>query len=218
MTGLLLKDFLNIKKQAKTLFIVIFFYGFLTFFIDNVTFFVWFITFLFATSILTSFSLDEASKWDEFAVSFPLKRNHFVYSKYIFSILFILIGNVCSLFILFLYSGVKRLPIRVTELTTIFFGTFLIGCLFISLVIPFIVKLGIEKTRILIFSIFLIPFFLILIISKTININSFITKQQIDEILHFITSNLPLISIILSISLLLISCFISCKLFSKKEF
>lgn len=218
MTGLILKDFLNMKKQFKTLLIVMAFYVVWAICIDNVIFFVWFIPLLLSMATFNTFSFDETCKWNEFAVSFPLKRNHFIMSKYIFSILLVCFGNICSILFLFLYSVIKSIPISTLELPNTIAGTFLLSTICISIVTPLIIILGTEKARICMFGIFLIPSIFVFALLKTSPTSSFLTQKQLEEYIEFFFANLPIISLVCCILSLGMSFFISCKVFSKKEF
>ena len=71
MKGLLLKDLLNLKKSIKLMLIIGIAYSifFSTFEPTTLT---GLLTLLFAMQSLSSFSYDEFSKWDCYALSMPL--------------------------------------------------------------------------------------------------------------------------------------------------
>lgn len=218
MTGLLLKDYLTMKKYFRTLGIIIFIYIIWAVCVDNISFFVWFIPILLSMSTFNTFVNDDTCKWNEYAISFPIKRNQFVFSKYVFSVLLVLFGNICSILFMFLYSVIKSNPAIISEIPNTIAGTFLLSLTFISIVIPAIIILGIEKARIAVFGIFLIPSILVFAILKASPTDSFLTQQKIEQLIEFLFANLPIISFIFCTVVLSTSCFISCKAFSKKEF
>lgn len=218
MTGLLLKDYLTMKKYFKTLAIIMFIYAIWAICIDNIIFFVWFIPLLLSMSTFNTFVNDDTCKWNEYAISFPLKKNQFIYSKYVFSVLLVLFANICSILLVFLYSVIKSNPSTIFEIPNTIAGTCLLSLTFISIIIPAIILLGIEKARIAVFGIFLIPSILVFAILKLSPSVSFLTKQKIEQLIKFLLANLPIISIVCCIVVLSISCYISCKAFSKKEF
>ena len=80
MKGLILRDLLNLRKNLKTIIIMCLFYT-LLFSTLNPTFLSGMITILFAMQILTTFSYDDYSKWNMYALSLPITKKQLVLSK-----------------------------------------------------------------------------------------------------------------------------------------
>ena len=214
MKGLILKDLLNLRKNLKTIIIMCLFYT-LLFSTLNPTFLSGMITILFAMQILTTFSYDDYSKWNMYALSLPITKKQLVLSKYILGISFIIFGGVFS-FIL-------------TSLLSLFKGSFILGDLIASIIgstgimilmililLPLIFKYGVERSRIMLLAIFAIPTVLILIISKVLALTGipFPSEEQLNALL-------PVICIIATLILIAgsyVSYMISVKIVTKKEY
>ena len=214
MKGLILKDLLNLRKNLKTIIIMCLFYT-LLFSTLNPTFLSGMITILFAMQILTTFSYDDYSKWNMYALSLPITKKQLVLSKYILGISFIIFGGVFS-FIL-------------TSLLSLFKGSFILGDLIASIIgstgimilmililLPLIFKYGVERSRIMLLAIFAIPTVLILIISKVLALTGipFPSEEQLNALL-------PVICIIATLILIAgsyVSYMTSVKIITKKEY
>lgn len=214
MKGLILKDLLNLRKNLKTIIIMCLFYT-LLFSTLNPTFLSGMITILFAMQILTTFSYDDYSKWNMYALSLPITKKQLVLSKYILGISFIIFGGVFS-FIL-------------TSLLSLFKGSFILGDLIASIIgstgimilmililLPLIFKYGVERSRIMLLAIFAIPTVLILIISKVLALTGipFPSEEQLNALL-------PVICIIATLILIAgsyVSYMTSVKIVTKKEY
>lgn len=214
MKGLILKDLLNLRKNLKTIIIMCLFYT-LLFSTLNPTFLSGMITILFAMQILTTFSYDDYSKWNMYALSLPITKKQLVLSKYILGISFIIFGGVFS-FIL-------------TSLLSLFEGSFILGDLVASIIgstgimilmililLPLIFKYGVERSRIMLLAIFAIPTVLILIISKVLALTGipFPSEEQLNALL-------PVICIIATLILIAgsyVSYMTSVKIVTKKEY
>lgn len=218
MTGLIIKDLLNLKKYLRTLLGIIIIYVIWGYTINEPLFLGSFTSLLFVMVVVSSFAYDEAAKWNEYALTLPIKRNHFIYSKYILSLLFMVIGTLISSFSTISFYIVKKQVIPITDVTTNLVVSFVLSAFYISLIIPVTVKLGVEKSRFISVAIFLVPVIIVLMGAKLLPVSLLPTKQQLNEFFDRISS---LLFIILPIFILLffsLSCFITCKIFSKKEY
>lgn len=214
MKGLILKDLLNLRKNLKTIIIMCLFYT-LLFSTLNPTFLSGMITILFAMQILTTFSYDDYSKWNMYALSLPITKKQLVLSKYILGISFIIFGGVFS-FIL-------------TSLLSLFKGSFILGDLIASIIgstgimilmililLPLIFKYGVERSRIMLLAIFAIPTVLILIISKVLALTGipFPSEEQLNALLPVIC----IIATLILIAGIYVSYMTSVKIITKKEY
>ena len=75
MTGLLLKDILNLKSNFKTLIPITVFYIFLLKLLGGNGLYRGIAAFMFANEAIASFSYDYMAKWDKYALSLPIRLN-----------------------------------------------------------------------------------------------------------------------------------------------
>lgn len=207
MKGLIKKDLFIIKNNLKIiliLFIVFFLTG-----LKNSTDMSYIPITLSVVLFLSTFSYDEFNKWDAYAITLPNGRVNIVKSKYIATIILVLITSLISL-ILNLLTGYINNSINFEETISMITGITFSIILIQSISYPIIFKFGIEKGRLLLFASIFIIISLISLIPVSMNISSniilFIEK-------YWIILLLLLTSIILSISYI-----ISKKIYLKKEF
>lgn len=181
----------------------------------NPTFLSGMITILFAMQILTTFSYDDYSKWNMYALSLPITKKQLVLSKYILGISFIIFGGVFSFILTSLLSLFKGSFI-LGDLVASIIGSTGIMILMILILLPLIFKYGVERSRIMLLAIFAIPTVLILIISKVLALTGipFPSEEQLNALL-------PVICIIATLILIAgsyVSYMTSVKIVTKKEY
>jgi len=213
MKGLIIKDILNLKKQFKTILFIIITYSVffsMSFSTENSnvepSIISGIMIFLSITISISSFSYDEYSKWDKYAASLPISRKTIVLSKYILSMLFLIFGFIVSfayMIILLVFNN----NINIFETFVSIGAVTTVAVLLISFLFPVVYKFGVERARILLFIIAFMPTIIIVLLSR---FNIF-TLSEDNIILIF--KILPILAIVL----LVISFFVSCKIFEKKE-
>lgn len=167
MKSLIMKDMMNLRKYFKTIAIFVVLYSFITFSMDDISFISGMITMLFMMIPITSFAYDQNSKWDLFALTLPISRKDIVFCKYLLSIGFIGAGALMSIIIGLAIMLIKNSGIIDIKMQFIIAYTlFAVGIVFISILLPLIYKYGVEKSRIMMFIVFLIPTILILLLSR----------------------------------------------------
>jgi hypothetical protein len=98
MKGLLLKDILGLKRFGKTILVflgIVLLIGIMNH--SDSSFYAGMIIMYTAMLTITSFSIDESSKWMQFALSMPIKRTTFVLEKYVLGLLLAFGGVLISL-------------------------------------------------------------------------------------------------------------------------
>ena len=148
MKGLLIKDFLSIRRQAKVyLFIGVLWVG-MSVVNKDTAFFQGFIVLICSMMPITALAYDERAHFEKYALTMPLSRKDLVVSKYLFGVICtggaILIGVAFEL-LLSLFSHSRVSPTMGLTLSTLF-G---VGLLFISFTMPIMFKFGTEKGRII---------------------------------------------------------------------
>lgn len=211
MRGLLIKDFFLLKKYLKLYTIIILFYLLIGGSTGNFAFSSSVVIFLCIGILMTSFSYDELTKWDRYAVSLPLSRKMIVKSRYVLNLFLIFIGFIVSLvialgMILFYQNGsFFEIIMQLISCTSI-------ALVLSSIFLPLIYAFGVEKTRILLFVILFLPFVLTIFLSK-LQPNLFATPLSEALVIRMI-----LFSPLLGFLCQTVSYFISCKIYERKEF
>lgn len=144
MTALILKDIATLKKTLLltiTICIALAVYGVY----ENAIFMIPLICAMIPL-ILTAiaFGYDTKSKFEQFAFSMPIKKSSFVLSKLFFAFVFGLVGSVC-LFVLFVVKN----EMSIDNIVFISLITLVASVLMSAIQLPFILKYGAEKGRLI---------------------------------------------------------------------
>lgn len=201
MKALIYKDFCNNKRQMLiSLVMMSLIFGFMNSNFDFIPFAFGFVCIM---NLFASFGYDEKSELDYFLLSSPISRFQIVLSKYVFIILFVIVGIGAGSIINILESG------KILFDTQLFFAAFLF--VFGSILIPIMIKYGVEKGRI-IFVITYLVFFVIL---------QFGMKEMGKNILSILSVvNMDVLStvfFVISLVVTGISIFISHRIYLNKE-
>lgn len=218
MKGLLLKDFKLIKEQ-KMFFIIIAFITIGMVFVNyDFSFIIGYPSFIFSLFVLSTISYDELDNGYTFLFTLPISKKSYVLEKYIFGIL---TGGLCwvvTTILTTLYQAVTLHGFNILEWLSA--AAIILSVLFIMLavMIPFQLKFGSEKVRIMMFITFGIIFVISFLIQKVISILNIDIIALIHPILISNTSIVVGIAIIISILLLLLSYRLSIKIMIHREF
>lgn len=209
MLGLIKKDFLIIKGNLKLIIVMM-----LVFFIMALQgqFDISFVSpFIVVVLFMSTFSYDEYNKWDCFAITLPNGRKNVVKSKYIASLILILLTIVITILLTFLV-GIINNNLEFDKFIFSLMGSSFAIFLIQAVMYPLIFKFGIEKGRI---GLFVLTFAIIGIIGlfkKVIKID--ISTNVISFVNNYWFVMIPIIIIIV----LLTSYKISEIIYLKKEF
>ncbi len=156
MKGLIIKDFLSLKKYGRSVLLVIAFYILFSFMVDDSSFMSGAVVLLFSVTVITSFSYDKQAGWEEYALSLPLPRKTIVKSKYLLSLLMTIAGAALSALIGIVINLVTNNKSIIEHLTATYV-LLIISVLFLSIMLPLIYKFGVEKSRIFMVIVIAIP-------------------------------------------------------------
>lgn len=166
MKALLLKDFLVLRKQFKTIALVLIAYGIWGALADNYLFLTSFLPIIFIMLALTSFSFDDTYKWTGYALALPITRCQLVLSKYLLTLLLavagLITGSIYGCLMLFISKDLAAAELFLSCLTSVsiaLFGFFIL--------LPIVFQFGTEKARYIMFLLFMIPFLLVLVIERS---------------------------------------------------
>lgn len=211
MKGLLLKDFCILKKQMKLMVVFVIFYAIWAVAAKMPTMMGTMVILLSIMMPISSMSYDEAGQWYRYAFSLPIPRRTLVLSKYVLGFLVSLGGLVVSaignIIILALTNGENALESWLTII-----GFLELGVIFLSIIIPILFKYGVEKGRLFIVVIAVIPSLLVALLGSTLKTSG--TLMPSAELLQAFLYSSPLFTL----AIFLISFRISVGICRKKEY
>ncbi len=208
MKGLLLKDLYVLKDSLKVYLIIFLLYGYMGIVEGEIGLMY---AMMFITSVvlpITSVSYDERCGWDRLANTMPVSRKQIVYSKYLLA--FILLAG-SSLVILLAMVLVR--DVTVTEKLAATLAMVALSMLYQAIILPFILKLGSEKGRIIMMATCFAPIVLVYIVSRFKLFAAF----DFAGFMAAYGSILPYVLAVLVAAAYFISLKISVKIYTEKE-
>lgn len=157
MKGLLIKDMINMKRMLRTYLALFVFY--LVFAIATKSTSIMG-TICMLVSIMfpiSSISLDESYHWNELVYSMPVSKKTVVLSKYVQAILLTVISVVCCIGIVAVIHAIYPLPETFAESALSVAAVGVMGLLVVNLILPLLLKFGVEKGRILMMLCMMLP-------------------------------------------------------------
>ena len=203
MTGLIIKDLLNLKKQGKIYLLLVVFYFAMGLVNENTSMFTSRMTMVAVLIPLTAMAYDERSKWDRYALTMPISRKNMVMSRYLLGLIFLIVAFVLSMLVNMVISNMKT-----AENTLVVLGGFSTGLMLMSVIFPLLFKFGVEKGRIFMMIVIFIPVAALMMISK-LGIS-----MPDEEIIKSVIYLSPIIGAVI----FLISIYVSLWIYKKKEF
>ncbi len=161
MLGLIKKDLMILAMQSRVFALFFLGYAAMGFFMKDASMLAVLVLMVVATMPLTSTAYDEQAKWERYALTMPLRRSQLVASKYL---LVLLLAAATTLLAGALAAGTAVVKGRnpLESLLTVVVSAPL-SLLFVSILLPVVVKLGVEKARIAIMAVFMIPALLVML-------------------------------------------------------
>lgn len=212
MKGLILKDFINLKSTFKTYIFIMLVFAFVFIPSGNVTLF-GVIIFMSTLLVITTIAYDDLAKWDTYALTMPITRKKMVASKYFVMVILGVFGLMISL-VMGLISFQFSNGVYLEEIFLTILIVYLMALIFGSTIIPLIYRFGIEKARLLILLVALIPGIFILIVQNIFGLNA-LEKVLMDLSDYWF---IYMLVALLMIAYVFGSYLISTKIYSKKEF
>lgn len=213
MKALIIKDFLNLKKNIKMMLITTFIY--ILFFITyDPKFLCGLLIMIFSLQSLSTFSYDEYSNWDVFALSLPISRKELTLSKYIVFSIFPIFGALLAIILttgISLFKGIMpNDELLISAIACLFTAELLVFIL-----LPFIFKYGIERGRIMMMVLSFSIFGVIVLFGKLLN---GLSIPDLSIKLETILPLLPWIGIIVLLMIAYLSYQLSYRIIVKKEY
>ena len=209
MKGLILKDLLLIKGNARYILIFLVIFGLIALEGNDVLYFI--PAFISMMMFMTTFSYDEYNKWDAYAITLPIKKENIVLSKYVGSTILLGIALILT-FIISLVVGLVTEQLDMQKNITLLLGCGGAVLLVDAIMYPLLIKFGVERGRIWVFlGIFLSSFIIGFIFQK-------VSLTIPENVMTFLSQYLPWLLAAALLLILIISYTISKKLYLKKEF
>lgn len=217
MKGLLIKDFKLLKNQKNFFIILVVISIGMSAFMEDVSFIIGYLTFVCSLFTLSSISYDEFDNGYAFLFSLPITRKSYVLEKYSFGLIISMVSWLFSTTVAII-AGSMRNSIILKDIIITALLELLLFIILLSIMLPFQLKLGGEKSRIAIICAVGIVFVIAFVVVKTAEF------FNIDLIKIF--NNLPVIRMdmlivitsVITILLLLVSLKTSVYIINKKEF
>ncbi|WP_235616164.1 ABC-2 transporter permease [Lysinibacillus parviboronicapiens] len=208
MTALIMKDFMTIQRQFKSQAIFLIIIVIMSVLMQQSTILLFFIVFIVTIQAITALTYDELCNWDKYANTLPISKGDIVLSKYILSIMLIIIGLGFALpFVLLINRFTNHIA------TTNFFLTF---CLIVTaafcmlaMLLPIYIKFGSIKGRIVLIALCFIPSFLIGVLDEYVS-NFLVTLSKLQDFSYFA----PFVGLFI----LWLSSLISTGIYKRKDF
>lgn len=146
MKGLLLKDFYNLLKSVKQTAVIFVGMTIWAYCIKNPIFIGFYTIFLAQSLVMNSFSFDEFTKFDKYALTMPINREMLVREKYVLMLSLLFGGMLIGVF----STGIFCVLIgkeSFTESVTVLFATGAFMLCSCCIIFPKIFQIGIEKAR-----------------------------------------------------------------------
>lgn len=212
MLGLIKKDLFLLKSNLTYFLIIAVVYATLVIEGSFETSFMMILPFIAIVMFLSTFSYDDFNKWNAYAITLPSGRKNIVKSKYISTIIIIIVSSLLGLLISYLISLLPNKSLDIKTAVEELFGSLLGVTIVISIMFPLIFKFGIEKARI---SIVVGVFGLAIIFGF---LADFIDFEKLSGVTNILDKIWFIVIPLISTLFVLISYFISTRIYLKKEF
>jgi hypothetical protein len=214
MIGLLLKDVLNLKKYVKQISLSVVVFGIFAVQLKTPAYLIGMMSMMCSMLVITSMSYDESTKWDKYALTMPILKKDIVLSKYILLVSLVAVGTVFSGIISMIMSEIMQLqePIVILLISG---AVALVMLLIFSVLMPLLLKYGVEKARILIFAIVGLP---VLAVTAFVKLVQRLKIPKPDEAqLEKLFEILPYALPVIVLAVLFLSYHLSVRIYNNKE-
>lgn len=209
MNGLIQKDIYSLKGSLKSIALILVVFGVIFIPQSGGVSFIAVTVFVMSSLVISTISMDDFVKWDKYALTLPLSRKDIVKSKYELLLLLSITGAVIGLVVSTIYNVIVN-EASVEDMLMMGIMMVAISIALLSIVMPVIYKYGVEKARILMMVCIFLPIVLILgVVYAADNIG--ISLPEVSNLL------IIAITLVVSAAVLLLSYFVSLKIYSKTD-
>lgn len=214
MAGLLEKDIRLLLRRKQTIVIFVALAVVLGFTQEG-TFILGYLPFLGIILTISTISYDEIENGYTFLMTLPINAKTYVKEKFLFCLSGIFISWILAVFLYFAAGYMHGEKLVIIDEVPIIITFLAIEVLLMAIMIPFQIKFGVEKSRIVMLMVFGILTVVSFLLTKVIGTE--IMNQIIEKIENINEKNLALISLLLIILGTVVSYMISCKIMQNKE-
>lgn len=214
MKGLLYKDIVVLKKQISTLLVFVMVYG--GFCVAGVFDFsiIGVLVSVFGLTIpMSSVALDDAAHWDRYAAATPAGRKGIVAGKYLFTLLVILVSGLAGTAIMLGMSATGLIDNPPQELVVVILSCAAVTLLLDAVILPFLLKYGAEKARIVSMITFVLIFGSIVLLGGLAN-----NGVNMPQLPGWLAAALPAVFALVSMGGFALSFAVSLGIYDRKEF
>lgn len=166
MRGLIYKDLYNLKKYMRQLVFIIAAMAVLFGMQDSGSSFLGVYTVMVSMMVvISSMSYDEFAKWDKFVLTMPVSRKTLVGSKYLLGLLVTAGGSLIAIALGLIIGIVTRRGTSADDLIGIA-ACFFVCLLLLSILLPLLYKFGVEKARMMILAVAMLPTLGVILFSR----------------------------------------------------
>ncbi|HPE16100.1 MAG TPA: ABC-2 transporter permease [Oscillospiraceae bacterium] len=215
MKGFVLKDLFLLGSIWRNYLPMILIYAVISAFSSSASILTTLLCLLIILIPTTTFTYDEAAKWDMLALTMPVRRSQIVGAKYAVSLLIALVGTVITALVMFAVSFFPTVKWDIMEQLPALPAGLAVALVVISIMLPLLFKFGIAKARITL---------LLVMAAMGAAILLFSVGPAAASLGHILTLLSTHISAVIALSfvfvclVMLLSYRISCRIYQKKEF
>lgn len=209
MWGLIRKDLYSLSGSVKSIVLLMIVFGVIFIPQSGGLAFISVTVFIMASLVISTISLDNAVKWDKYALTLPLSRQDIVKSKYVLLLLLSVIGAVIGLVACAIYEIVvnENLPAEMLQMGLLM-ATMAVAIF--SIVLPIIYKYGVEKARVLMMLCIFLPVVVVLSLVYLAE-NSGVDLAFLDGPL------LTVLTMLIAAAAFIVSYFISVRIYTRQD-
>ncbi len=153
--GLVLKELLNVQTAALVILLLCGIYLVIGI-LQGETFLYAVLVFVMAGQVSTSFTFDSLSKFDTYAMTLNVTRREIITARYMYGIVMTVTGLLISIAMVYIQSFITN-DVAISNAINVIFISAWSATLYQSLVMPFLYRFGVERTKILMFLFMLVP-------------------------------------------------------------
>lgn len=209
MKGLLLKDFYNLSRMGKKYLLICAVMCIWAFTMKNPGFISMYITICSSMMVLSSFSYDEYSKFEKYALTMPIEKKTLVQEKYALMLIAVVGGTLAGIPL----SGLLNLIVK-EDFMELIAVAIVLGSVFLitySVIFPTIFKEGVEKARMQMVGVYMVIFIAIFLFAKSLG------QTEGFSSFHFLNWMVPAGAMLVAAIVFVLSYVKSLKVIEKKE-
>lgn len=212
MRGLILKDFINMKGQAKVYILLIVLWGGMSIMRKSGEYFNMLMIMIPTMTILTAIAYDDRYKWNRYALTMPVTRKDLIVSKYMFSFIFIAGVIILSLI------GRTIMGENISDSITAALIIASVAMIINGVSMPIFFYFGTEHGRIVFFAAFVLIAVVLMAISNVGFVEEIIMADGSVRYRMPTMGELTLILLVVAFVVTAASVFISAKIYDNKDF